>query len=80
MAGEKRNILASSSMLGRKFGGAVACENIRFSSLFAVGDLSGVLRNVPAAKNEEKRMFSQASGAGEVRPCYLCLAQPFTEI
>ena len=28
----------------------VACENIRFSSLFATG-----------AKSEEKRMFSQAS-------------------
>ena len=36
----------------------VACENIRFSSLFAAGDVS---RNVPAAKSEEKRMFSQAS-------------------
>ena len=29
----------------------VACENIRFSSLFAAGD---------ATKSEEKRMFSQA--------------------
>ena len=31
----------------------VACGNIRFSSLFAAGDVS-------AAKSEEKRMFSQA--------------------
>ena len=33
----------------------VACENIRFSTLFAAGDVSR------AAKSEEKRMFSQAS-------------------
>ena len=37
----------------------LACENIRFSSLFAAGD---VLRETsPAAKSEEKRMFSQAN-------------------
>ena len=30
----------------------LACENIRFSPLFAAGS--------PAAKSEEKRMFSQA--------------------
>ena len=40
-------------------GGKLACENIRFSSLFAVGDVS---RNVPAEKSEEKRMFSQTRG------------------
>ena len=34
----------------------VACENIRFSSLFAAGDVTS-----PAAKSEEKRMFSQAN-------------------
>ena len=34
----------------------LACENIRFSSLFAAGDVSS-----PATKSEEKRMFSQAS-------------------
>ena len=33
----------------------LACENIRFSSLFAAGDVSS-----SAAKNEEKLMFSQA--------------------
>ena len=33
----------------------LACENIRFSSLFADGDVS------PVAKSEEKRMFSQAT-------------------
>ena len=33
----------------------LACENIHFSSLFAAGDVSS-----PAAKSEEKRMFSQA--------------------
>ena len=32
----------------------IACENIRFFSLFAAGETS------PAAKREEKRMFSQA--------------------
>ena len=36
----------------------IACENIRFSSLFAAG---GVSRETsPAAKSEEKRTFSQA--------------------
>ena len=33
----------------------LACENIRFSSLFAAGDETS-----PAAKSEEKQMFSQA--------------------
>ena len=37
----------------------VACENIRFSSLFAAGD---VWRETPPeAKSEEKRIFSQAT-------------------
>ena len=36
----------------------VACENIRFSSLFAAGDVSR--GTSPAAKSEEKRIFSQA--------------------
>ena len=35
----------------------LACENIRFSSLFA----AGARETSPAAKSEEKRMFSQAS-------------------
>ena len=35
-----------------------ACENIRFSTLFAAGDVSR--GNVPAAKSAEKGMFSQA--------------------
>ena len=34
----------------------LACENIRFSSLFAAGDETS-----PAAKSEEKRVFSQAT-------------------
>ena len=34
----------------------LACKNIRFSSLFAAWDVSS-----PAAKSEEKRMFSQAN-------------------
>ena len=45
----------------------IACENIRFSSLFAAGDVSrgGTCFSVPKvpsgeAKSEEKRMFSQA--------------------
>ena len=37
----------------------LASENIRFSSLFAAGDVS--LETPPAAKSEEKRMFSQAT-------------------
>ena len=37
----------------------VAYENIRFSSLFATGDVSR--ETPPAAKSEEKRMFSQAT-------------------
>ena len=36
----------------------LACENIRFSPLFAAGDVSR--ERSPAAKSEEKRMFSQA--------------------
>ena len=42
----------------------LACENIRFSSLFAAGDVSRGKRpqrkTSPVAKSEEKRMFSQA--------------------
>ena len=41
---------------------ALACENIRFSSLFATGDVSRG-ETSPAAKSEEKRMFSQAMRA-----------------
>ena len=40
---------------------ALACENIRFSSLVADGDDSrGGNETSPVAKSEEKRMFSQA--------------------
>ena len=38
---------------------SVACENSRFSSLFDAEDVS--LGTSPAAKSEEKRLFSQAS-------------------
>ena len=38
----------------------VAFENIRFSSLFAAGTFRAE-ETSPAAKSEEKRMFSQAS-------------------
>ena len=37
----------------------IACENIRFSSLFAAGDVPR--ETSPSAKSEEKRMFSQAN-------------------
>ena len=37
----------------------IACENIRFSSLFAAGDVSR--ETSPAAKSKEKRMCSQAT-------------------
>ena len=40
--------------------GHLACENIRFSTLFAARDVSG--ETSLAAKSEEKRMFSQAIG------------------
>ena len=47
--------------------GYVACEHIRFSSLFAAGDVSVPPRETsPAAKSEEKRMSSQATGYGEL--------------
>ena len=36
----------------------LACENIRFFSLFAAGEISR--GTSPAAKSEEKRMFSKA--------------------
>ena len=36
----------------------LACENIRFSSLFAAVDVSR--ETSPGAKSEDKRMFSQA--------------------
>ena len=43
----------------------LACENIRFSSLFVAGDVSRrgtpPRETSPAAKSEEKRMFSQAN-------------------
>ena len=44
----------------------VACENIRFSSLFATGDVSLLRTKCPqlVAKSEEKRMFSQANSLG----------------
>ena len=37
----------------------LACENTRFSSLFAAGDVPR--ETSPAAKSEEKRMFSHAT-------------------
>ena len=39
-------------------GETVACESIRFSLLFAAGDVSR--ETSPATKSKEKRMFSQA--------------------
>ena len=42
----------------------VACENIRFSSLFAAGDDVPPRETSPVAKSEEKRMFSQATNLG----------------
>ena len=46
-------------------GETVACENIRFSSLFAAGDVSR--ETSPATKSEEKRMFSQARETAEAK-------------
>ena len=43
---------------GRKAGFHLACENIRFSSLFVAEDVPH--ETSTATKREEKRMFSQA--------------------
>ena len=59
-----RVIYKKCSEIGNKFlnsNGSVACENIRFSSLFVAWDVSR--GTSPAAKSEEKRMFSQATMA-----------------
>ena len=55
-------ILNDSGRLGRVEIVTLACENIRFSSLFADGNVSRVppRETSPAAKREEKRMISQA--------------------
>ena len=44
---------------GRVFYLKVACENIRFASLFSAGDVSR--ETSPAEKREEEQMFSQAN-------------------
>ena len=59
MGGGSR-ILGGITSVGDHFKGKLACENIRFSSLFAAGNVSR--ETSPAAKSEEKRMFSQAKG------------------
>ena len=41
--------------------GSIACENIPFSSLFVAGDVSR--ETFPAAKSEEKRMYSEVKGS-----------------
>ena len=45
---------------------SAACGNIRFSSLFAAGDVSRVppRETSPSAKSEKKRMFSQDNFSG----------------
>ena len=50
----KQNFLIKLYMYPR-----LACENIRFSSLFAAEDVSR--ETSPAAKSEEKRMFLQVN-------------------
>ena len=52
------NICSEHDLRSRIFGTFVACQNIRFPSLFAAGCVSR--ETSPAAKSEEKRMFSQA--------------------
>ena len=47
-------------------GETVACESIRFSSLFAAGDVPS-RETSPATKSEEKRMFSQAREPAEAK-------------
>ena len=73
LASATQAIMVSKDMvqIPRGAGTAVACENIRFSSLFAAGDVS---RETSAATNsEEKRMFLQASTAGN--SWWACAAQ-----
>ena len=50
----------------------LACENIRFASLFAAGDVSP-RETSPVAKSEEKRMFSQATLPKEIDLQLQCL-------
>ena len=54
----------------------LACENNRFSSLFAAGDVSR--ETFPAAKSEEKRMFSQAILTPS-KPIFLFIKKPSME-
>ena len=49
----------------------LACENIHFSSLFAAGDVSR--ETFPAAKSEEKWMFSQANAGAGYMLSILCV-------
>ena len=57
----KEKVLCDFEMYFKKsFCWRLARENIRFSSLFAAGDVSHGGTSKPA-KSDEKRMFSQAS-------------------
>ena len=73
LASATQAIMVSKDMvqIPRGAGTAVACENIRFSSLFAAGDVSR--ETSPATNSEEKRMFLQASTAGN--SWWACVAQ-----
>ena len=54
----------------------VGCESIRFSSLFAAGDVPP-RETSPAAKSEEKRMLSQATNLENIKAkCFLEYRQP----
>ena len=55
----------------------LACENIRFSSLFAAGEVSREMP--PAAKSEGKRMFWQATNAPKILDLKSCSKQIFFE-
>ena len=70
-ATQARMVSKDMVQIPRGAGTAVACENIRFSSLFAAGDVSR--ETSPATNSEEKRMFLQASTAGN--SWWACAAQ-----
>ena len=52
-------MITTNSKSHGEIAGTLACENICFFSLFAAGDVSS--ETSPAAKSEDKRMFSQAT-------------------
>ena len=55
----------------------LACENIRFSSLFVAGEVSR--ETPPAAKSKGKRMFWQATNVPNILDLKSCSEQIFSQ-